>query len=126
MIFDTDILIWIERGNIRAAKFLQEAPLRTISLQTYLELMQCAKDKKQQKRSREFLRDFRIRVLPLSEKIGFRASVYIDQFSCSHGLHAGDAIIAATAVEYGLQLCSANIKHYKVIPDLDFKAFKPG
>jgi predicted nucleic acid-binding protein len=86
--------------------------------------MQCAKDKTQQKQAKDFIRDMELRVLPLTENIGHRASVYIDQFSLSHNLRAGDAIIAATAVEAGRPLCSSNAKHYKFIPDLEFVPFK--
>lgn len=124
MLFDTDILIWIQRGNLKAARLLNRTPERAISLQTYLELLQCAKDKAQQKQAKDFIRDMDLHVLPLTENIGHRASVYIDQFSLSHGLRAGDAIIAATAVEAGEKLCSSNAKHYKFIPDLEFTPFK--
>jgi predicted nucleic acid-binding protein len=43
----------------------------------------------------------------------------------SHGLRAGDAIIAATATENGLTLCTANIRHYKPIKELKLRVFKP-
>ncbi|WPJ97563.1 type II toxin-antitoxin system VapC family toxin [Coraliomargarita algicola] len=124
MVFDTDVLIWIERGNLKAARHLDAAETRAISLQTYLELLQCAKDKQQQKRAKAFIRDLQIEVLPLTENIGHRASVYIDQYSLSHGLRAGDALIAATAVENNRVLCSSNIKHYQFIPDLEFQPLR--
>lgn len=124
MLFDTDILIWIQRSNLKAARILDRAQERAISLQTYLELLQCAQNKQQFKQSKEFLRDMHIRTLPLTENIGHRASVYIEQYSLSHGLRTGDAIIAATSVENGMTLCSSNARHYRSIPDLDFKAFK--
>jgi len=124
MLFDTDILIWIQRGNIKAARLLNRTAERAISLQTYLELLQSVQNKTQQKQAKYFIRDMQIQVLPLTENIGHRASVYIDQFSLSHGLRAGDALIAATAVEAGEKLCSSNAKHYKFIPDLEFLPFK--
>ncbi|MBI2336277.1 MAG: type II toxin-antitoxin system VapC family toxin, partial [Deltaproteobacteria bacterium] len=40
-------------------------------------------------------------------------------------LRAGDAIIAATAIENGLTLTSSNIKHYRAIKDLKLKVFRP-
>jgi predicted nucleic acid-binding protein len=125
MVFDTDILIWIQRGNLKAARLLERSAKPAISLQSYLELLQCAKGKAQQTAAKDFIREFRIQVLPLTENIGHRASIYIDQFGLSGGLRAGDALIAATAVENGLPLCSSNKKHYRTLPDLDFREFKP-
>jgi len=63
-------------------------------------------------------------VLPLTENIGHRAAVYIEEYSLPGGLRAGDAIVAATAVENREVLISSNIKHYRTIRDLDFKPFK--
>jgi len=44
--------------------------------------------------------------------------------SDSHGIRAIDAIIAATATENHLPLCSGNAKHFKAIEGLKFKLFK--
>lgn len=125
MLFDTDILIWVQRGNDKAAKQIEQAVDRFISVQTYLELFQCAKDKRQHQAIRTFLHDFNFVILPLNENIGHRASIYIEEYAISCGLRAGDAIIAATAVENNLKLSTANVKHFKVIHDLDLQIFKP-
>jgi len=125
VIFDTDILIWIQRGNEKAAKWLQQEKDRAISLQTYLELMQYAASKKQHAYVHAFLRDFEIATLPFTEPLGHRAAVYIEEYSLSHGLCAGDAIIAATAVENGQALASGNRKHFRAIKELNLKWFKP-
>lgn len=125
MIFDTDIFIWVQRGNTKAAKLIEKEPQRFLSLQTYLELLQGAKTKTQHEHTIDFLKDFGFRVLPLTENIGHRAAVYIEEYSITSGLRAGDAIIAATAIENNFPLCSSNGKHFKAIRELKLKVFNP-
>ena len=125
MIFDTDIFIWVQRGNEKAAKVMQRAEERFLSIQTYMELLQCAKNKTQHKYVKDFLSSFGFTVLPLTENIGHRASIYIEEYILSSGLRSGDAIIAATAVENGLKLVSSNSKHFKVVKELQLKIFNP-
>lgn len=125
MIFDTDIFIWIQRGNEKAARLVEQTHDRFLSVQSYLELLQCAKDKRRHDITKQFLTDFGFRTLPLSENIGHRAAVYIEEYTLSHGLRAGDALIAATAAENSMMLCTSNTKHFKPINDLKLKIFRP-
>ena len=125
MIFDTDIFIWIQRGNPKAARFVDREQERFISVQTYLELLQGAANKQQHEYTKGFLKDFGFRTIPLSGNIGHRATVYIEEYSLSYGLRAGDALIAATAAESNMELCSSNAKHFKPIKDLKLKVFRP-
>ncbi len=125
MIFDTDVLIWIERGNSKAAKLVEAAEKRMISVQTYMELLQCAKSKAQHKIVRDFLAQSGFEILPFTENIGHRSSIYIEEYTLSSGLRAGDAIIAATAIENILPLATANQKHFRAIKDLELTIFKP-
>ncbi len=90
-----------------------------------MELLQCAKNKAQLKYTKDFLSDFGSVVLPLTENIGHRAAIYIEEFTLSSNLRAGDAIIAATASENNITLISSNSKHFKDIKDLKLKIFKP-
>ena len=124
MIFDTDIFIWAQRGNQKAVKFMEMSEERHLSIQTYMELLQCAKNKKQHKYIKDFLISFDFLVLPLTENIGHRASIYIEEYTLASGLRSGDAIIAATAVENNLPLVSSNVKHFKKIKELQLKSFK--
>jgi predicted nucleic acid-binding protein len=125
MIFDTDIFIWVQRGNSRAAALIDGAKDRYLSVQTYMELLQCATDKQQQRLVKRFISDLNFSVLPLTENIGHRALVYVEEYGLSSGMRAGDAIIAATASENGMPLTTGNAKHFKVIKDLELKVFKP-
>jgi hypothetical protein len=125
MIFDTDIFIWAQRGNARAANLINSAMERYLSIQTYMELLQGATDKSQQRLVKRFIADLGFQTLPLTETIGHRALIYIEEYGISSGLRTGDAIIAATAVENNLPLSSSNAKHFRIIRELDLKVFRP-
>jgi predicted nucleic acid-binding protein len=125
MIFDTDILVWIQRGNKKAATLVDKSSERFLSILSYMELLQSAENKKQHYVIKEFLKLFGFQMLPLTENIGHRASVYIEEYSLSSGLRAGDAIIAATATENNMVLATGNGKHFKPIKDLTLKIFRP-
>ncbi len=125
MIFDTDIFIRIQRGNKKAGSLIEKSNQRFLSIQTYMELLQCAKDKSQHIYIKDFLSSFGLIILPFTENIGHRAAIYIEEYSLSSGLRAGDAIIAATASENDMPLVTSNDKHFKYIKDIKLKIFKP-
>ena len=78
-----------------AAASIDGAKDRYLSVQTYMELLQCARDKQQQRRVKHFISDLNFSVLPLTENIGHRALVYVEEHGLLSGMRAGDAIIAA-------------------------------
>ena len=125
MIFDTDILVWIQRGSAKAAALVDKETDRYLSILSYMELLQTADNKKQHSTVREFLRLYGFQVLPLTENIGHRALIYIEEYSLSSGLRARDAIIAATATEHNMVLATGNGRHVKPIRDLTLKVFRP-
>lgn len=125
MIFDSDVLIWVQRGNPKAANVINEADDRHVSVLTYMELLQAAQNRKQHEYVTSFLHDLGFQTLPLTERIGHRAAVYVAEYALSHGIRAADAIIAATATENNLPLCSGNAKHYRAIQELKLKVFRP-
>lgn len=125
MIFDTDIIIWVQRGNDKAARLINSSNERYISIQTYMELLQNAKNKKQHQYIKSFLHEYSFTVLPLTENIGHRAAIYIEEYSLGNGITAGDAIIAATTIENKFVLSTGNKKHFSYIKDLPAKYFYP-
>jgi len=125
MLFDTDVLIWVLRGNPSAARRVDACGDRAASIVTYMELLQGARDQREARAIKRFLVDLGFRVLPLSEDIGHRASIYMEEYALRTGISMGDALIAATATEHRLLLCTADRKHYRQIQDLEIKAFRP-
>ena len=125
MIYDTDILIWVQRGNEKAAKLIEKDEHRHLSIQGYMELLQGAKNKAHHKYVKDFISEFEFSILSLTENIGHRALIYVEEYALSSNMRAGDAIIAATAVENNMTLVSSNVKHFKVVNELQLKAFRP-
>jgi len=125
MLFDTDVLIWVFRGSKAAARLVDGTDDRAISVVTYMELLQGARSKQELRSIKEFLVDLGFHMLPLTENIGHRAAIYIEEYGLKAGLCMADALIAATAVEHGLVLCTANRKHYTPVHDLEMKPLRP-
>ena len=125
MLFDTDILIWILRGSAKAARLVDETPVRRISVVTFMELLQGARDKRESRLIKAFLVDLGFLTISLTENIGHRAAIYIEEYGLASGLRTADALIAATATENGLALCTGDRAHYRAIRDLAHVPFRP-
>ena len=125
MLFDTDVLIWYLRGNEKASKLLQNTSAKKISTVVYMELLQGARDKVEIRTIRAFLKEAGFEIVPLTENIGHRASVYMEEYCLKSGMCMADALLAACAVENQLTLCTGNIKHYKTITEIELKTFRP-
>ena len=125
MLFDTDVLIWYLRGHDKAAHVMDAADIKQISVVSYMELLQGARDKKEIKVIRSFLKDLGFTILPLTENIGHRAAVYMEEYCLKINMCLADALLASTAVENHITLCTGNKRHYKAVTELDIKLFKP-
>ena len=125
MIFDTDVLIWILRGNLKAANFLDQVPSREICVATYMELLHGARDKAEVRAIKTFLAEMQFATLPLTENIGHRAAIYIEEYGLAVAMGPLDALLAAAAVENNLPLVTGNAKHYRHVRELDLVVFRP-
>ena len=122
---DTDVLIWLLRGRDSARAALHACSSVELSAVTYMELVQGVRNKTELQTLRRTVALSGWRLLPLTEAIGQRATLYLESFGLSHGLRLADALIAATAVEAGNTLLTANAKHYRCVPDLSLARFTP-
>jgi predicted nucleic acid-binding protein len=125
MLFDTDVLIWLLRGNAKAARRVEQANERAISVVSHMELIQGVRNREELRLIRSFLADLDFRTTPLNENIGHRAVVYMEEHALKSSLCLADALLAATAVENGLILCTGNQKHFRLITELQLKPFVP-
>jgi hypothetical protein len=125
VLFDTDVLIWLFRGNSQSAEVVEAELERQISIITYMELIQGAKNKQEARTIRSFLKEYGFELLALTENIGHRAAIYIDEYSLVSGLRMADALVAATALENRTALCSGDYGHYKALKDIEIIRFRP-
>ena len=125
MLTDTDVLIWYMRGHEGAAHFIDGIRSFCVSAVTYMELIQGMRDKREFQALRKALKAWGAPVLPLTESITSRAITYVERHWLSHRVRLADALVAATAVDHGLPLATANEKHYRVIAEVVVHLFEP-
>jgi len=124
MMFDSDILVWHLRGNTSATSAMEAEPAREISVVSYMEVLRGVRDKKELRDVKSFLAEFGFRVLPLSESIGQLAAAYVEKFYLRIRMSVPDALLAATAAEFGLPLATGNTKHFPPLDGLDIRPFR--
>ncbi len=125
MIFDTDVLIWYFRGNPKAKKVIYGKEEVNISAVTLMELIQGIRNKQELYSLNKFLSANSIRIRYINEEINLHAIHLLENFALSDGIELADALIAATSLHYGEIILTANIKHYKNLPNLNLKKFSP-
>lgn len=91
MLFDTDVLIWAFRGSAKAAREIDADERRFISAVNYMELLQGARDKREQTVIKQFLSAYDFVVLPITEAISHRAMFFIEEYAIKSGVRLADA-----------------------------------
>ena len=125
MIFDTDVLIWCFRGDSKAEEVLDSCLDRFASIVSIMEMLQGAKSKSEIQLIRGFIPYIDLEVIPINESISYLAARLIEEHTLAAGLELPDALIAATARERGSSLVTGNVRHFRSIPLLDIKPFRP-
>ncbi len=90
-----------------------------------MELLKGARDKNDLLAIKRLLLEVGFKIFPIDENISHRAMIYIEEHSLKSGMDMADALIAATASEFSLAICTGNSKHYGVIPGLQVSPFRP-
>lgn len=116
-LFDTDVLIDIQRGKPAAVTWFSRLPdLPAVPGFVVMELIQDAQNAGQ---VRQVLRlTAPLPVLWPTELDCNRALADFTTYHLSHSLGLIDALIAACAVGSSATLCTFNVKHYRIIPGL--------
>lgn len=126
MIIDTDVLIWYLRGNVRAKKEVEGRVPFSISAVTYMELIQGMKDKDELRLFRKQISGWNTDTIQTDKEISSRAMFYVQEYALSHSMMLADALIAATVVQNGERLFTANDRHYRFIPNMECVKFQAG
>ena len=124
MLIDTDVLIWVSRGNKKAIEILDEIDTTFISDVTYMELIQGALSKHEANSIDKTLREMDVKRLPIKQNISDIAVSLVRTYFHSHSMQLADALIAATALEHNLERISGNFKHFEVIENLVMHKFR--
>lgn len=123
MLVDTDVLIFAFRGNRNAINTLDNMHEKTISVITYMEILQGVFNKTEANKFLNYLKKYNYKILSLNEQIGEVASELVHDYILSHNMQMADALIASTAIFYNKKLLSANYKHFQFIPNLRLSKF---
>ena len=125
MIIDTDVLIWYLRGNEKAKTIVENSIPFSISVITYMEIIQGMKNKEEFKIFQKQIQRWNTNIIQLNQEISSRSMFYVQEYFLSHSMMLADALIAATVVQNSELLLTANDKHYKFIPNIECKKFIP-
>lgn len=124
MQFDTDVLIWLLRGNTNAAEKIMFEKDRCISVITFMELLKNAANKNESAAIKKMIKKLNFTVIPINDDISHRSLIYMEEHGLKSGISVADCLIAATAAESAQVLCTANHKDFRAIVDIELEGFK--
>ena len=125
MLIDTDVLIWYIKGNQKAYRAVEQYNGFSISVISYMELVQGMRNKQELNILRKTMCNWQVKMLYISEEISAKAMFYVEQHYLSHSIQLADALIAATAAAHGLPILTGNNKYYAAMKNIEVKKFRP-
>jgi predicted nucleic acid-binding protein len=116
-LLDTDVLIDIQRGHTPAVAWFSSLPdVPNVPGFVVMELIQDSQNMQQVRKALQLVAP--LPVVWATEADCARALSDFTTYHLSNSLGLLDALIASCAVGRGLTLCTFNVKHYRVIPNL--------
>jgi len=125
VIFDTNILIYADRGLLSAKELILNTQQRSITAVTYMEYAPFCRNKNELAIFEKMLKVLQFNIHEVDHGISYHARQLVRQFALSHSMEMGDALIAATAMAHNELLCTSNIKHFSQINGLLLDQFNP-
>jgi predicted nucleic acid-binding protein len=122
IVVDTDILIWILKGNEAIKRGFTELVLETKG-HVFITPVQTAEiyagiKEKEKIKTENFLQSFNI--IEIDKQVGKLAGEFINNYGKSHNVTLADALIGAAAKVNGFKLWTLNKKHYPMFEDNEF------
>jgi len=124
LIIDTDVLIWYLRGNDKAKEAVINAIPFSISVVTFMELLQGARNRNEMDAIKKEFNEMGVHIIPINAKISSKAVNLVEEYTLSHSMEMADALIAGTCLENNEELLTANDKHYRMIDNLEIAVFR--
>ncbi|MBP7634646.1 type II toxin-antitoxin system VapC family toxin [Candidatus Ozemobacteraceae bacterium] len=114
---DSDVLIDFLRGRPEAVEFLKlHFPNIHLSVISVAELYSGVREGGERRVLESALNSCHI--MEVSNAIAIMAGSFRQTFGKSHGVCLPDALIAATAKEYGMHLVTLNVKHFPMFENV--------
>ncbi|MCL2650726.1 MAG: type II toxin-antitoxin system VapC family toxin [Candidatus Azobacteroides sp.] len=120
---DTNIFIEVYRNNPEIENKLMNIGINNLAISdvTKAELLIGAKNKVELSAIRKHLKT--LLTLHITSEISELAVDLVDEYCLSHKLLLPDALIAATAIHYNIELFTLNLKDFKFIPNIKLKLY---
>jgi len=122
VVIDTDVLIWILRGDKEIEKVFRNVITETEGY-IFITPVQIAEiyagmRPKEEAKVENFL-DV-LNVIGIDKNIGKLAGTFMNEYGKSHNVTMADALIAASTRKHVFKLWTLNRKHYPMFEDRDF------
>ncbi|WP_447968470.1 PIN domain-containing protein [Nitrospira sp. M1] len=116
-LLDTDVIIDYLKGLDAASNFIEpNLDVVGLSVISVAEIRAGMRGKDEEQALEEFLSV--IPIFDVTRIIAESAGDWVRQFGKSHAVEVPDALIAATAITYTLELKTLNVKHYPMFKSL--------